>query len=252
MASYVRSDPEAEGYRLCGFFLARGDRNKVLDCVASGVQGYRGAGGFSWPEMIATSVWEFKRNVAHHCRHSGMFIWQNNDDPHIVEDFVCYRNGAGIDHGAYGNSYEFRRGWLFENRYMAIVSHAAGRERGMRFGELVCNAGGLYPSDIVFVAHVGIPVVTRTRVEGCTFNGQTGAALAVDADWYNTPDIVDVVECTPAPSVNYKRNPSPASSFRFQNGTTATEVTPTGTTTVAPFSTYVKPAVVPFPLVNAA
>jgi hypothetical protein len=251
VASYVRFDPEGEGYRLAGFFLGLGNGNKILDCVASGVQGYRGAAGFSWPEMLQTSVWEFKRNVAHHCRHAGLFVWQNNDDPHVIEDFVCYRNAVGIDHGAYGNSYEYRRGWLFENEYMAVIVHATARERGMRFGELTFDLGGRYASAIVFVAHVGNLLVTRTRIEGCTFTGHTGEALAVDADWYNTPDLVDVVECGLS-SVHFKRNPAPTTSFRFQNGTTATEITPSSTTSIAPFSTYVKPTWSPFPLVNAA
>ena len=66
-------------------------------------------------------MWDFRRNIAHNNKCSGIFVWQNTSDSHVVEDFICYHNGiAGINHGAYLTAYVYRNGYLFKNGSSAI------------------------------------------------------------------------------------------------------------------------------------
>jgi len=114
-------------FRLAGFFLGNGDNVTVTDSVAVGVEGEVGLerSGFTWPEA-AGAVWKFERNVAHNNEANGIFTWQNNDLRHDVDDFLAYYNaGAGIDHGAYENSYQYSGMTLLDNG-IAVISHALG------------------------------------------------------------------------------------------------------------------------------
>lgn len=133
MAAYVRSDPPERGYVLSGFVLGEGRNLSVTDSVAVGVQGNSTASGFHWPATAngnRNNVWEFRGNVAHNNRVSGIFVWQNDTNDHVVEDFVGYNNGAfGIDHGAYGNNYTYDGITLFGNGEAGIRTKAAATDR---------------------------------------------------------------------------------------------------------------------------
>jgi hypothetical protein len=137
MAALIRSDPDTGGYALNGFTLGEGRNLTITDSVAVGVLGGVTSSGFHWPESANTNdgspnVWEFHGNVAHNNRDSGIFVWQNDENPHLVEDFVGYRNGRyGVDHGAYFNDYHYDRIVAFENGEAGIRSEAgsAGTQR---------------------------------------------------------------------------------------------------------------------------
>jgi hypothetical protein len=133
MAALVRHDPDYRGYTLSGFALGEGANVSVTDSVAVGVQGNNTASGFHWPATAngnEHNVWDFRDNVAHNNKVSGIFVWQNDDNAHLVEAFVGYRNGAfGVDHGAYTNSYAYERLTLFENGTAGIRSKAASSDR---------------------------------------------------------------------------------------------------------------------------
>ena len=65
--------------------------------------------GFGWSEganqNVGGNVWTFKNNFSQSpsgCH--GVFVWQNDGNNHIIDGFA----GGGIDHGAYGNNYEYR------------------------------------------------------------------------------------------------------------------------------------------------
>ena len=77
--------------------------------------------GYHWPEG-AGDQWKFDQgNVTHNNRTNGIFVWQNGGDKHVVSNFVSYHNGsAGIDHGAYGNSYSYKQAYLYGNGDTAI------------------------------------------------------------------------------------------------------------------------------------
>ena len=136
MAAYVRSDPEHQGYVLSGFHLGEGKNLAVTDSVAVGIQGNENASGFQWPSSAngnEHNVWEFRGNTAHNNRASGIFVWQNDWNDHLIEDFVGYRNGAfGVDHGAYVNEHRYDGLVLFENEVAGIRSTAVG-EGGQRW-----------------------------------------------------------------------------------------------------------------------
>lgn len=128
VAAQVTTHPAFRGNRLSGFVLTRGRDNSltIQDSVAIGVQGKKGASGMHWPE-VGQAVWNFSEgNIAHNNRVSGLFIWQNNDDPHEVRNFVAYHNGRfGIDHGAYGNGFQYSSLALIGNGEAAFNSRAA-------------------------------------------------------------------------------------------------------------------------------
>ncbi len=116
-------------FRLAGFYLGNGENLTMTNSVAVGVQGESGAdrSGFIWPES-AEAVWLFENNIAHNNAANGIFVWQNNSDRHDVGPFLAYYNaGAGVNHGAYENSYQYHDLILRENG-LGVISHAFGTE----------------------------------------------------------------------------------------------------------------------------
>ena len=126
VAALVKCDRgDAKCYsQTAGFVFQDGSGNAVTNSVAVGVQGLRGAAGFSWPES-ADSPWTFENNLAHNNRATGIFVWQNNGAPdHFVRGYTAYHNDMGVHHGAYGNSYHYEGLTLVENR-IGIRLHAS-------------------------------------------------------------------------------------------------------------------------------
>lgn len=132
MAAYVRADPAFRGYTLGGFLLGEGRNLSVTDSVAVGVQGNVNSSGFHWPASAngnEHNKWTFQNNVAHNNSTDGIFVWQNDDNDHLIEDFVAYRNGElGVDHGAYVNQYQYDGLVLFSNGRAGIRSRAVGSQ----------------------------------------------------------------------------------------------------------------------------
>lgn len=150
VASLVRSDPPFRGYRLAGFHLGRGRGSAARGCVAVGVRGNENAAGFIWPEG-SEGIWDFEDCVAHNNSVNGIFIWQNTDRHHVIERFVAFHNGrAGIEHGAYLNSYVYRNVDLVGNSLAGVILHAESDHQGsLRFenvkvdGRAITNFGFL-------------------------------------------------------------------------------------------------------------
>lgn len=120
VAADVKQDPLFRGYSVDGYTLGSGKNNTVRDSVAVGIVNRKvNAGGFHWPSTVnhqKHNVWQFHDNVAHNNRDSGISVWQNDNNPHIVEDSISYRNAKGINQGAYGNRYVYRNIDLFDNK----------------------------------------------------------------------------------------------------------------------------------------
>lgn len=98
--------------------LAQGHNNVMRDCVTAAVGGRTNAAGFHWPSFANQSpnLWEFVDCVAHNCEFNGIFVWQNDGRPHIIDRFTAYNNGiAGVEHGAYKNPYRYRDSVLIGN-----------------------------------------------------------------------------------------------------------------------------------------
>ncbi|MGH8915872.1 MAG: hypothetical protein ACRDZM_15335, partial [Acidimicrobiia bacterium] len=117
-----------ENHRLSAFFLGVGDRVTVKNSVVVGMQNEEGGAdrsGYLWPED-AEATWVFLNNRAHNNETNGIFVWQNNEMQHVIDGFIAYYNDdAGIEHGAYTNSYVYKNLVLLGNG-TAIHSHAMG------------------------------------------------------------------------------------------------------------------------------
>ena len=126
IAAVVQDDPDHRGYTLSGFVLGEGNNNSITNSVAVGVRN-KGA-GFHWPSGANSAefnVWHFDHNIAHNNKPNGIFVWQNDDSCHVIENFVGFRNGrVGVNHGAYNNDYVYDNTILFENADGSIRQHA--------------------------------------------------------------------------------------------------------------------------------
>ena len=126
IAAIVQDDPDHRGYTLSGFVLGEGSNNSITNSVAVGVRN-KGA-GFKWPSGANSAefnVWRFENNIAHNNKPNGVFVWQNDDNCHVIENFVAFRNGrVGVNHGAYNNDFVYDNATLFENADGAIRQHA--------------------------------------------------------------------------------------------------------------------------------
>lgn len=124
----VAYDPSFRG-NVHGFLLGRGGgENIIRDCVAVGVRGAKDSGGFSWPSFAnldPDNLWTAQRLTGHNNKGDGIFVWQNDFNDHVVEDFITYHNGEhGVEHGAYLNLYVYERGLTWGNQSADIASHA--------------------------------------------------------------------------------------------------------------------------------
>lgn len=194
IASRVRSDPSFRGYRLSGFSLGRGQDNRAVNCVATGVQGNRNASGFHWPEG-GIGVWEFSDCVAHSNKVNGIFTWQNTGLPHVVKRFVGYHNGqAGIEHGAYLNGYMYGNSILYGNGQSAVRLHALSTaERTLTLDNLWCDGAGVATHGVELVRHT-LGSTSPTMVKRSVFRNHRKAALALLAT-DGPVDAVNVVNC---------------------------------------------------------
>jgi hypothetical protein len=171
VAALVRADEEDGGtfHILTGFNLENGNNNACRNCVAVGVQGGVTSSGFHWPEAPPAGVWRFKNNRSHNNRADGAYAWMNdNHQSHSISKFVAYRNGkVGIEHGAYGNKFEYTDCASFQNgeagagggagRPACLVCHAhsISRSRPLRFKDMLLDGAGVTPRGVYIGAQVG-------------------------------------------------------------------------------------------------
>lgn len=118
-------------FRLAGFQLGAGSGNAVRNSHGQNIHGTVDCAAFHWPESanqnIGGNVWVFESNTGTSDCH-GVFVWQNDSNPHVVSDFT----GGGIDHGAYSNVYHYERvtvpyvevhatGWTMTDSAVGVV-----------------------------------------------------------------------------------------------------------------------------------
>ncbi len=134
------------GRGVAAFVLGAGDNNTIRNTtvlnVTSTNPSQRFCSGFRWPEFTngssrgANIVWTFENNKVFNPNSEcdGINVWQNDGEVHLIDGF----EGAGIDHGAYGNRYLYRNvnvtnvlvhaaGWRIEDSHVGDVVTARHR-----------------------------------------------------------------------------------------------------------------------------
>ena len=132
-----------ERNRLTGFQLGEARGSRCINSAAVAIQGQDDSGGFWWPGSGSLEPWEFRNNVAHNNVGHGFIVWQNTDNPHVIEDCVAFRNErAGIDHGAYRNGYFYRDLVLQENLSPTSINvHANAKADGQTYSNIRTDGG---------------------------------------------------------------------------------------------------------------
>jgi hypothetical protein len=216
VAAGVSKASGGENHRMSAFFLGVGNNVAVTNSVAVGVRNdEKGANrsGFIWPED-SEATWTFLDNRAHNNESNGIFVWQNNELPHVIDGFIAYYNdGAGVEHGAYGNSYVYKN-LVLRNNGVAVISHALG-ERGSNTDTQVwanIETGG----GVLFIdEHVTDPE-RPVRFVNCDFG-----EIVVDDQGGPAPSHYDFVNCGLEPGDFDLGNARSDGVFRVQrsNGT---------------------------------
>ena len=169
LAAKVTNGPgDLRGYRLSGFHLGAGSGNVVKNSLAREITPthVKDCSGFHWPESAnqndGGNVWTFasNRTAASECH--GIFVWQNDGNPHVISGF----SGGGVDHGAYGNIYHYKN---LTVPYLEV--HAIGWQIGQS-----------QVGDVTALKHVAAGTVTFTDVTFDSFtisDGQGEPAIYV-------------------------------------------------------------------------
>jgi hypothetical protein len=219
--------PAFRGSRLAGFNLGNGTGNALVDSVVVGNQGNKQAAGFIWPES-GSGVWLFQDCVAHNNKRDGLFVWQNTVSPHKIEDFAAFRNGYGIEHGAYHNVFDFERCVTFENA------------RGLLIHALSASAasGPLRWIDSSFQDGLLVSGHTLAATEPALFVDSPCAAVIVDERQTRVGGAYDFVRTGLEPADWTVSAMDASSVYRVQReDSSAYRVNPDGTTTpIEPFA----------------
>jgi hypothetical protein len=155
------------------FLLGIGDDNVCTNNVVVGNPGdFRIGGAYMWMEGLIESPWTFNGNMAHNCS-GGLVSWQNNEQHHIIEDFVLYNCVTGIYGGAYVNSYVYRNGQLYNSPIM--VKAASLSSNRAKYENLVIDAAGLEYAVILDEGPLDGPYPVFIR--NCTITGHTKAGI---------------------------------------------------------------------------
>jgi hypothetical protein len=179
VAAKVQPDGNEFRYTNSGFRMTFGEdlSNSCRKCVAVGVEG-PDSSGFRW-DSDEEAVWVFEDNVAHNNDH-GVGVWQNDDLPHKIVRLITYRNGTGIGHGAYGNSYVYDGFQVIDNDtsiHITAVSDYAGQKWLNGYVDAANRGQCMRFPD-------GGPVTPQhpTIVHNCDFRNASGAFLYIFAD----------------------------------------------------------------------
>jgi hypothetical protein len=192
VASKTQWAPAYRAYRLAAFLLMRDDNaqavlNRLTGCVAVGTEAntenptdpaFADSAGFSWPEEVqgTEGVWEFHDNLAHNCRGSGVFTWQNTPSPHDVGATTVYNTPVGLNHGAYLNRYRYHDHVYWGVRQgvrMHALSDRVSPALSIETLDVLLAPGSA--SSVYFTKHSlrGQPVVFRR----CRFRGAATASV---------------------------------------------------------------------------
>lgn len=167
------------------FSLQCGSNMTLRGSVATGVRDTDLSVGFDWPEPVSglyapcrqaggELVWDFAGdNVAHNNYGPGIRFWTNGTLPHLVEEYLGYRNReAGIENGAYINGNVYRDVTLFGERALHHTSPRPNDDGQMQgYANLVVRN----PSGPAFYfGHRNIAVENPahyTEITDCTLEG---------------------------------------------------------------------------------
>lgn len=209
LAALVGSD-EDEGYRMGGFSLGQGDHNEIRDSAAVGVDGLTDnprnpSGGFQWPEgATGRKVWNFSRgNIAHNNPGVGIFNWQNDDQDHVLANFVAYYNGmSGIIQGAYLNDFHLMDAHLYGNldSQLALLASSKGDVapnpnpgKRLRAENMIMDGAGISDYGIVMFDH-NAASFDPTLARNITFKNLKKGAVSIqlgEAQERYTLELVD-------------------------------------------------------------
>ncbi|MGH8934860.1 MAG: right-handed parallel beta-helix repeat-containing protein [Acidimicrobiia bacterium] len=173
---------------IAGFLLGSGLRNTIRDSAAVGIANRQAnASGFHWPSSSnhTDNVWVFESNIAHNNQNHGVFIWQNDHNPHVVQGLITYRNAkSGVEWGAYRNAYLFIGGLSYQDGEQAVMLHHSGRvaeENNQSPGMqgLVFDGGGVAPYNVNITRPNFDPLTVITFLD-CAFLGAAVAPVLVN------------------------------------------------------------------------
>lgn len=184
-------------HRNSAFFLSAGSGNVIRNSVARNVQGGDDCAGFHWPEEAAGnvggSVWRFVNNTSVGSTCHGIFVWQNDEQTHLVENFT----GNGVEHGAYRNAYEYRN---LNVPYFEIHALGLRQVTGGSVGKVVIRSHNVEGGPVTFsnVSVSSVSVADNGDHPGIFhFNG-TGIScsnVSFNNPHPNTKVMVDGTEC---------------------------------------------------------
>lgn len=194
----VTSPPGSTNVRLTGFVLGAGSGNVIRNSHGENIAGRVDCSAFHWPEHanqnVGGNVWVFENNTGSSACH-GIMVWQNDSNLHIVDGF----SGGGIDHGAYGNNYDYRN---VDVPYVEV--HAVGWVlSNSDVGEIILRPHR-FSGSVTFtnITSTGITVVDAPAGgtnQPITFNVDSSNLTCGDVDFANPhPDtrvLLDGVEC---------------------------------------------------------
>ena len=179
IAALVKPGDEPNGYRLCGFNVSSGSiplSNRMVGCVAVGVQGNRNSSGFGWLEGQQGAPWVFQDCVGHNNNADGMFAWWNTPHGvvHTTTRFIAYRCGnAGIELGAYEGAWIHDAPLLVGNAQCGILQHARSlsQDERIRYASPIVVGEGVtkvafQEGDPVFFDNPPV-IVCGASVDGC-------------------------------------------------------------------------------------
>lgn len=185
------------GFQLNAFRLGAGSGNKVINSSAINVRPSHAdvCSGFHWPadanQNVGGNVWVFKNNHGQSdC--NGIYVWQNDGNHHVIDGFT----GGGIEHGAYGNNYDYRNVTV-----PFLIIHAT------QWKIRDSSVGVIEVRDHVAAGDVALTNVSATRVVMNDGHGEVGARLVFngtnlecsEVEWLNPhPDsrvIIDGQGC---------------------------------------------------------
>lgn len=167
--------------------LGGGTGIAIRNSVAAGARGSKISHGFEWPSRAdnhGPAVWEFNQgNVAHNDEGSGIRLWFNNSENHVIANAVTYRNGyAGVENGAYRNAHRYENLLLFEDR---LVQHASSRPQsgdghGARFENVTVIADR---GAALNIGRLRLPPMVPTEFVDCKLVPGDGAPkVSLDSD----------------------------------------------------------------------
>lgn len=133
-------------HRMSAFRLGLGANNTIRNSVARATKGGKDCSGFHWPEG-EHAVWTFVNNATYASNCHGIFVWQNDSLPHVVNGF----SGGVVSLGAYVNTYT-----LLNLNVDGVILHVQGRNGvspvfdGGNLGDVEARRHNLLGAPVVF------------------------------------------------------------------------------------------------------